>query len=115
MLSTFYGSSNPRTWVRKLEAFFLLNPVAGKEVLEISALHLEGEAYDWWCSHLSHARVKTFAEFIQRLIQTFDGERAKKEKITSPIEEACDNVVTLIEEQPHTPTVGETNTFEEIL
>ena len=61
LLSTFYGSSNARTWVRKLEAFFLLHPVARKEAVEISALHLEGEAYDWWCSHLSHARVKTLA------------------------------------------------------
>ena len=78
MLSTFDGSSNARTWVRKLEAFFLLHPVAGKEAIEISALHLEGEAYDRWCSHLSHARVNTFAYFTQRLIQTFDGEREKK-------------------------------------
>ena len=101
LLSTFDGSSNARTWVRKLEAFFLLHPMAGKEAVEISALHLEGEAYDLWCSHLSHARVKNFAEFTQRLIQTFDGERPKKEEITSPLEEACDNTVPLMEEQPH--------------
>ena len=97
-MSTFDGSSNARTWVRKLEAFFLLHPIAGKEAVEILALHLEGEAYDWWCSHLSHARVETFAEFTQGLIQTFDGGRAKREEITSPLEEACDNVVTPMEE-----------------
>ena len=113
MLFTFDGSSNARTWVRKLEAFFLLHPVAGKEAVEISALHLEGEAYVWWCSHLSHARVKNFVEFTQRLIQTFDGEREKKENATSPLEEACDNAVTLMEKQLHASTVGAANTFEE--
>ena len=68
--------------MRKLEAFFLLHPVAGKEAVEILALHLEGEAYDWWCNHFSHARVENFADFTQGSIQTFDGERAKKEEIT---------------------------------
>ena len=101
MLSTFDGLSTARTWVRKLEEFFLLHPVMGKEAVEILALHLEGEAYVWWYNHLSHARVNNFTDFTQRLIQTFDGERAKKVKITSPLDEACDNVVTLMEEQPH--------------
>ena len=65
LLSTFDGSSNARTWVRKLEAFFLLHPIAGKEAVEILALYLEGEAHDWWSIHLSHAREETFANFIQ--------------------------------------------------
>ena len=113
LLSTFDGSSNARTWVRMLEAFFLLHPVASKEAVEISALHLEGEAYDWWCSHLSHARVKTFAEFTQSLVQIFDGERTKEEEITSPFEEACDNTVPLMEEQPHASKFRAANTLEE--
>ena len=95
MLSTFDGSSNAITWVRKLEAFFLLHPVAGKEAIEISTLHLEGEAYVWWCIHLSHARVKTFSEFTQRLIQNFDRERTKEEELT-PLEELCPNTITLM-------------------
>ena len=37
----------------------------------------------------------------------------QEEEITSPLEEACDNVVPLMEEQPHASTVGATNTFEE--
>ena len=98
LLSTFDGSSTAEAWVRKLEAFFLLHTVAGKEAVEISTLHLEGEAYDWWSSHLSHARVKNFAEFTQGLIKTFDGERKKEEKLTPPLEEPCNNVVTLMEE-----------------
>ena len=36
-----------------------------------------------------------------------------QEEITSPLEEACDNVVPLMEEQPHESTVGASNTFEE--
>ena len=36
-----------------------------------------------------------------------------QEEITSPREEACDNVVTLMEEQPHALTVGAANTFED--
>ena len=98
--------------MRKLEAFFLLHLVAGKEAVEISALHLEGEAYAWWSSHLSHARVNTFSEFTQRLIQTFDGEREKEEKLT-PLEELCPNTVTLMEEKLHASTVGAANTLEE--
>ena len=60
-----------------------------------------------------HERVENFAEFTQGLIQTFDGEREKKEEITSPLEEACDNVVPLMEEKSQALTVGATNTFEE--
>ena len=98
MLSTFDGSSTARAWVRKLEEFFLLNLVVEEEVVEISVLHLEVGVYDWWFSHLSHARVKNFVEFTQRLIKTFDGERTKKGKLTPPLEEPCNNVVTLMEE-----------------
>ena len=112
MLSTFDGSSTAKAWVRKLEAFFLLHPIVEEEAVEISVLHLEGEAYVWWCSHLIHARVKTFAEFTQRLIKTFDGERTKEEKLT-PLEELCPNAVTLMEEWPHASTVGAANTLEE--
>ena len=47
---------------------------------------------------MSHEGVKPFENFIQGLIKTFDDEGAKKEKITSPLEEPCDNDVTLMEE-----------------
>ena len=63
---------------------------------------------------MSHARVNTFAEFTQRLIQTFDGERTKEEKLT-PLEELCPNVVTLMEEQPHASKVGVANTLRKEL
>ena len=75
MLSTFDVSSTTRAWVRKLEEFFLLHPVVEKEVVEMSVLHLEGEAHIWWFSHLSHARVSTLAKFSQNLIKKFDNRR----------------------------------------
>ena len=75
LLSTFDGLSTVRTWVRKLEAFFLLHPVVEEEAVEISALHLEGEAHIWWFSQLSHARVSTLAKFSQELIKEFDNRR----------------------------------------
>ena len=68
LLFTFDGSSTARAWAKNLEAFFLLNPVVEREAVEVAALHLEGEANVWWFSHLSHARVTSFAKFTQRLI-----------------------------------------------
>ena len=60
----------------KLDAFFLLHPVVEKEVVEIAALHLEGEANNWWFSHLSHVRVTAYADFTQRLIKKFDKKKS---------------------------------------
>ena len=60
-----------RAWGTKLDAFFLLHPVVEREVVEIAAPHLEGEANIWWFSHLSHARLTTYADFNQRLIVIF--------------------------------------------
>ena len=67
LLSTFDGTFVAKSWARRLSAFFLLHLVVEKEVVEIVALHLEGEANIWWFNHLGHARVHTFAEFTQRL------------------------------------------------
>ena len=99
--------------MKDLVEFLFLHLVVEKEAVEISALHLEGEAYDWWGNHLSHAREKTIANFIQGLIKTIDGERAKEEKATPPLEETSDNVVTLMEEHPHASKFGAANTLEE--
>ena len=62
---------------------------------------------------MSHGRERNFANFIQGLVKTFDGERKKEGESTPPLEEPCDNVVTLIEEQPHASTVGVAKTLEE--
>ena len=39
------------------------------------ALHLEGEAHDWWfhgMATLGHTGLTTYDEFTQRLIERFD-------------------------------------------
>ena len=88
LLSTFDGNTLARAWVKKLEAFFLLHPVAEKEAVEIAALHMEGEASVWWFKTLVHSSVRSFEDFSQGLIQTFDGERTKEEQPFLAMEEA---------------------------
>ena len=41
----------------------------------MAALHLEGEAHDWWfhgMAMLGHSGVTTYAEFTRRLVERFD-------------------------------------------
>ena len=45
------------------------------EAIKIAALHLEGEAHDWWfhgLSRLGHANVTAYLEFNRRLVERFD-------------------------------------------
>ena len=78
LLCTFYRSSTcaARAWRRKLDALFLLHPIVQKEVVEIVALHLEGEANIWWFSHLIHARVTAFENFTQSLVKKFEKKKS---------------------------------------
>ena len=48
-MSTFDGSliCAAEVWVKKLEDFFLLHFVVDREALEVTVLHLEGEAKNW--------------------------------------------------------------------
>ena len=112
LLSTFDGSLTfaAEIWVKNLEAFFLLHPVVDKKVVEIAALHLEGEANIWWIGHLSHARVSTLAEFSQRMNKIF-GKR--REEPSPPVDGACTNTIETMEEQPSSSTVWEAKTYEE--
>ena len=64
-LPKFYGSSNctAKSWVEKLDIYFHLNKVPKMEAIKIAALHLEGEAHDWWFKGLStvgHANVTAY-------------------------------------------------------
>ena len=99
LLSNFDGSPTcvAGAWVKKLEAFFLLHPVVDRKVVEIVALHLEGEANTWWFSHWSHARVSTLAEFSQKMIRIFC---QRREEPSPLVEEAYTSTVTVMEEQP---------------
>ena len=45
------------------------------EAIKIVALHLEGEAHDWWfhgLSTLGDANVTAYSEFTRRLVEIFD-------------------------------------------
>ena len=63
----------------------MLHPVLEREVVEIVALHLEGEEKIWWFSHLSHERVSAYAEFSQRLIKKFDKKKSEEKKLPPPL------------------------------
>ena len=76
-LPNFDGSSKctAKSWVEKLDIYFQLNKVPKMEVVKIAALHLEGEARDWWfhgLSTLGHANVTAYLEFTRRLVERFD-------------------------------------------
>ena len=91
----------------------MLHPVENEEATEVAALHLEGEANAWWCSHLSYTRVTSFSEFTQELIRTFDVEGSEESRPTPPWEEASTSVVIALREQPSTPAVGVAITWKE--
>ena len=87
-LPTFDGSPTRivRAWREELATFFLQYPVAVRETVDIVVLHLEGEARDWLSSHLSHMRVSSYADFIQRLNKKFGRKKLETSDIeTSPI------------------------------
>ena len=37
-----------KAWVEKLDTYFQLNKVSEIRAIRIVALHLEGEAHEWW-------------------------------------------------------------------
>ena len=76
-LPMFDGSSNSsaKAWVDKLDIYFQLNQMAETEAIKVAALHLDGEAQDWWFHGmvtLGHSIVTAYAEFTWRLIERFD-------------------------------------------
>ena len=45
------------------------------EAIKIAALHLEGEAHEWWfhgLSTLGHASITSYSDFTRRLVERFD-------------------------------------------
>ena len=49
--------------------------MAKGEAIKVAALHLEGEAHDWWfhgMATLGHSTVITYAKFTWRLVERFD-------------------------------------------
>jgi len=64
-----------KEWVEKLDIYFQLNKFPEMEAIKVAALHLEGEAHDWWfhgLSTLGHANVTAYFEFTRRVVEIFD-------------------------------------------
>ena len=50
----------------------MLQPVAEKEVIQIVALHLLGEANDWWFGHMENVKVTKYSDLFHKLRKNFD-------------------------------------------
>ena len=50
----------------------MLHLVAEKEVVQIVALHLIGEANVWWFSNMEHVKVTKYSYFFHKLRNNFD-------------------------------------------
>ena len=79
-LPTFDGSSqsSANTWVQKLDVYFQLNPMVEEDALKMAILHLDGDANEWWfhwLKTLGHDQVKTYGEFIDRVLEMFEAGR----------------------------------------
>lgn len=77
-LSPFDGSGviTTQSWFLKVDTYFQLNPMPKEEAIEFTTLHLEGVAHEWWhhgLVSLGHDQVTSYVEFIERLIDRFDG------------------------------------------
>ena len=58
-----------------MDIYFQLNKVPEIEAINITVLHFEGEAHNWWfygLSTLGNANVTTYSEFTRRLVEKFD-------------------------------------------
>ena len=55
-----------------MDIYFQLNQMAEPEAIKVAALHLKGEAHDWWFHGMATvglSGVTTYAEFTWRLIK----------------------------------------------
>ena len=70
----------------ELFTFFLKYLISEREFVEFATLHLEGEARDLWFNHLSHMKVSSYANFIQRMKKKYGRKKPETSHIvTSPI------------------------------
>ena len=54
--------------------------------MKFAALHLVGEARDWWFSHLSQMKVSAYVDFVLRLKKRYGRKKPETYHIvTSPI------------------------------
>ena len=76
-LPYFDGTSNcsESSWIQKRDTYFQLNPMVERDAINFAALHIDGEAIDWWfhgMKILGHGQVVTYGEFIRKLTERFD-------------------------------------------
>ena len=74
------GSIFAQAWVMKADTYFQLNPMSEEEAIKFVALHLEGVAHEWWHHDtitLGHDQINTYVEFIEKVIDGFDGKDPK--------------------------------------
>lgn len=74
---TFDGIANctARACVENMDTYFQLNWMAEQEDIKMAALHLEGEAHDWWFHSLNtfgHAQIVSYDDFTRRVVERFD-------------------------------------------
>ena len=76
-----------------------------KEVVHISALHIQGEANDWWFGHMEHAKVTKYSDFFHKLRKKYNVRKTEMcHKETFPKETKEDAIlVTLDKESLHSP------------
>jgi hypothetical protein len=58
-----------------MDTYLWLNPMTGAEEINISTLHLYGEAHEWWHHGLvtpGHANITSYVEFTQRVMDIFE-------------------------------------------
>ena len=64
-----------KAWVENLDTYFQLNKVSEIEAIKITALHLEGEAQDWWfhgLTTLGYHHIISYSAFTKNLVERFD-------------------------------------------
>ena len=76
-LPYFDGTSNcsVSSWIQKMDTRFQLNPMVERDAIKLAALHIDGEAIDWWFNGmkaLGHDQVVIYEEFTRKLTERFD-------------------------------------------
>ena len=104
-----FSSSTAKAWRKELHAFFRLHLVVEKEFVQIAALHLQGEANEWWFGHIEHAKVTKYSYFFQRIRKKFDRRKPETFIIEKFPKKSRENVIlaTLDKESLHSPLAAE--------
>jgi hypothetical protein len=86
-IPSFYGSSKSSTsdWVKNMDTYLQLNPMTKVEAINISTLHLDGEAHEWW--HRSCERKTTIPFLVKHKLckpqRGWTMEKTKKQKMVA--------------------------------